>query len=48
VRVRVEDRSNGLPALPGVAYAPRPGDTMPAPFELADPTVVSRTVVLGG
>ena len=48
VRVRLEDRSNGLPELPGGAAAPRPRDAMPAPFELADPTVVIRTLVFSG
>jgi hypothetical protein len=46
VGIRVEDRSNGLPALPGPSLAPRPADTMPAPFEMADPTIVTRSVVV--
>ncbi len=48
VAVHIEDRSNGLPSVPGVASPPRPADTMPAPFELADPTVVTRTLSVGG
>jgi hypothetical protein len=42
VSIRVEDRSNGLPEPPGMAIAPRPPDTMPAAYEMADPSIVSR------
>jgi hypothetical protein len=48
VEVRVEDRSNGLPAVPGVTDAPRPPDTMPAAYEMADPTIVARSLRIGG
>lgn len=41
--IRVEDRSNGLPEIPGMTIEPRPADTMPAPYEMADPTIVSRS-----
>jgi hypothetical protein len=46
VSIRVEDRSNGLPKIPGVVIAPRPDDTMPAPFEMADPTIVTHSIIL--
>jgi hypothetical protein len=32
VSLRVDDRSNGSPGIPGVTITPRPADTMPAPF----------------
>jgi hypothetical protein len=48
VEIRVEDRSNGLPAVPGITVAPRPSDTMPAAYEMADPTIVSRSLRVGG
>jgi hypothetical protein len=44
VTVRVEDRSNGLPVIPGMTIAPRASDTMPAAYEMADPTIVTRSV----
>jgi hypothetical protein len=46
VKIRIEDRSNGLPPIPGTAIAPRPAGMMPAPYEMADPTVVSSSLVL--
>jgi hypothetical protein len=46
VHVRVEDRSNGLTTIPGVEITRRPPDTMLAPFEMADPTVVTASFVL--
>jgi hypothetical protein len=46
VTVRAEDRSHGLPPVPGLTIAPRPPDTMMAPFDGADPTIVSRTFTL--
>jgi hypothetical protein len=46
LRVQLEDRSNGLPNVPGIASVPRPADEMMAPFEMADPTVVTRSLVL--
>jgi hypothetical protein len=48
ISIRVEDRSNGLPTIPGMTIAPRPADTMPAPFELADPTIVARSLIIDG
>jgi hypothetical protein len=46
LRVQLEDRSNGLPDIPGIASVPRPAEEMMAPFEMADPTVVMRSLVL--
>lgn len=43
VTVAVEERSNGLPSVPGMSIQPRPASTMPAPFENADPTIVRET-----
>lgn len=43
VRLRAVDRSNGHPALPGVAVRPRPDHLMPAPFAHSDATLVSRS-----
>jgi hypothetical protein len=48
VSVSLEDRSNGLPDVAGLTITPRPPDTMPAPFEMSDPTIVRRSVVLPG
>ena len=39
----VTDRSNGLPRVPGMTIAPRPANTMPAMFEMRDPTIVTRS-----
>jgi hypothetical protein len=44
ITIRVEDRSNGLPVIPGMTIAPRPADSMPAAYEMADPTIVTRSV----
>jgi hypothetical protein len=39
----VEDASDGLPAIPGLAIPPRPAGTMPAPgAQSLDPTVVAK------
>jgi hypothetical protein len=44
VRLRVEDRLLGLPALPGVEIRPRPAWMAPAPFNyFSDSTIVERT-----
>ena len=43
LRIAVEERSNGLPDVPGMTIQPRPASTMPAPFENADPTIVRKT-----
>ena len=43
VRIALEERSNGLPSVPGMTIQPRPDSTMPAPFENADPTIVRKT-----
>jgi hypothetical protein len=48
VRIHAEDRSNGLPFIPELVLAQRPADTMPAPFEMADPTIITRSVILPG
>ena len=47
VNIRVEDRSNGLPSIPGRAIDARPADTMPAAYEMADPTIVTRWLRVG-
>lgn len=46
VKVVVTDFSNGHPDMPGVTLPRRPPDTMPAPFDFADPTQVTRTLSL--
>jgi hypothetical protein len=43
VKVRVTDRSYGLPQSPGLAVRPRPRDAMPAPHPFSDVTVVTKT-----
>ncbi|HET9016001.1 MAG TPA: M20/M25/M40 family metallo-hydrolase [Thermomicrobiaceae bacterium] len=43
VTAAIEDRSNGLPDVPGMTVRPRPATTMPAPFENSDPTIVRST-----
>ncbi len=40
------NEAHRLPAIPGLQIAPRPVDTMLAPFEMADPTIVSSSFVL--
>jgi hypothetical protein len=43
VTVVIEDASDGLPAIPGLAIPPRPAGTMPAPGpQSLDPTVVAK------
>jgi hypothetical protein len=46
VHLTVTDRSNGLPSVPGMTITPRPSDTMPAMFEMRDPTIVIRSFTL--
>jgi hypothetical protein len=46
IRLIVTDYSNGLPDIPGMTITPRPADTMPAMYDFADPTIVSKTVTL--
>ncbi len=46
VHVRLEDRSNELPVMPGMTISARPADMMQAPFEMADPTIVTRSMGL--
>jgi peptidase M28-like protein len=41
--VRVVDQSNGLPALPGESFKPRPESFMPAPGPFDSSTLVSKT-----
>ena len=43
LRIAVEERSNGLPDVPGMTIETRPDTTMPAPFENADPTIVRKS-----
>jgi Peptidase family M28 len=45
LRLRVVDRSAGLPQVPGASYRPRPEYIIPAPHPLNDSTLVSRTFV---
>jgi hypothetical protein len=44
VHVTLTDYSNGLP--PQIPVALRPADTMPAVFDFADPTIVSRSMAI--
>lgn len=46
VHLTVTDRSNGLPAIPGMTISPRPANTMPAMFEMRDPTIVTKSFTL--
>jgi hypothetical protein len=39
----VVDRTEGLPQLDGFTYRPRPENTIPAPFQYSDTTVVNKT-----
>jgi len=39
----VVDRTYGLPQLDGFTYRPRPADTIPAPFQYSDATLVNKT-----
>jgi hypothetical protein len=45
VRLRVDDRSYGLPAAPGFSYRPRPEHLMPMPSQYSDATLVSKSYV---
>jgi hypothetical protein len=40
IAVTLQDFSNGLPEVPGMAVTPRPPQYMPAPYDFRDPTVV--------
>jgi peptidase M28-like protein len=42
----ITDRSNGLPRLPGFMVPARPANTMPAMFEMRDPTIVTKSFTL--
>jgi hypothetical protein len=44
LQILATDYSNGLPDLPGIP--PRPADTMPAPYDFADPTIVTRSLTV--
>ena len=47
--VTVIDQTDGLPETPGLAFKPRPPDTMPTPFLFFDSTtLVRRTFAIGG
>jgi hypothetical protein len=43
VSVVLADTSDGLPSIPGITIRPRPAETMPAPGDWHDPTVVTRS-----
>jgi hypothetical protein len=45
VRVRVDDRTYGLPTAPGFSYRPRPEHLMPMPSQYSDATLVSKSYV---
>ncbi len=41
--IRIEEATDGLPAVPGLAMQSRPASTMPSPLYPRDPTIVIRT-----
>jgi hypothetical protein len=43
LRLKIVDRSYGLPEIPGAHLEPRPNDMMPAPFSNSDSTLVSKS-----
>ena len=43
VDATLTDHSNGLPEVPGMEIEPRPPDFVPAPYDLWDPTAVSKS-----
>lgn len=45
LKLRVVDRSAGLPQVPGASYRPRPEYIIPAPHPLNDSTLVAKTFV---
>jgi hypothetical protein len=44
--VGIEDWSQGLPTLPGMAIEPRPLDMMPAAYDLTDTTLVRKSYLV--
>jgi hypothetical protein len=43
LRIELEERSYGLPEVPGDPLMPRPADTMAKPFRYSDLVKVKRT-----
>jgi len=39
----VRDITHGLPEIPGKMFQPRPAEMMPAPIDVSDATLVSKT-----
>jgi hypothetical protein len=41
--IKVEESTDGLPAVPGMTILARPADTMPSPLYARDATVIKRS-----
>ncbi|RUT04367.1 hypothetical protein DSM106972_045950 [Dulcicalothrix desertica PCC 7102] len=46
INIKVTDYSYGLPQIPGMSIKPRSADMIPAPFDFADPTIVTKSFKL--